>query len=632
MQMSAIGRRLLSKSFSVPSDSSKDQSGPSGSRLASSRPRKAFRRLVIGLLALVSLGFATVVQAGGGPERVLLIVNRNSADSLTIANHYVALRAIPANNLLYLDWTSGKERTPVEEFWKGILQPTIDTILARGIDGQIDYVVYSADFPWAIDFSSFLGDQKPPPQFTPIGSINGLTYLWMKTRDRDPNLMQFDANRYAIHVDMNAKGASIPTRAFGGALGWGNDGERLEAGGRHYLLSTMLGVTSGRGNSLDEVIRYLRSSAAADATHPAGTIYYARNSDVRSTTREPGFHAASRALVDLGVNSEIVDSVLPDNKTDVAGLMFGIADFDWSASGAVIQPGAICEHLTSSGGVLSANAGQTPLSELLRHGAAGASGAVTEPYAIQAKFPLPWMHVHYAKGSSLAEAFYQSVTGPYQLLIVGDPLCRPWAKIPQVTIPGLPTETPLSGKVTLTTRATVTDGSVDRLEWFLDGLRQGTLEPGATLEFDTRLIADGYHELRVVAFEASEVESQGRAIVPLVIRNRDRWVEFSLASPEDAVTKIRWGQPTTLQAQAPGAAAVVFVHGRRSIARAPVENGTASVTFDPRELGAGPVELQACALGFTGVDRVVYSNPMIVEVEADSDDRTAPAPAETATP
>ena len=60
--------------------------------------------------------------------------------------------------------------------------------------------------------------------------------------------------------------------------------------------------------------------------------------------------------------------------------------------------------------------------EFLRHGAAGSSGTVTEPYAIQAKFPTPFIQTVYAHGYTLGEAFYQSVSGPYQLLIVGDAL------------------------------------------------------------------------------------------------------------------------------------------------------------------------------------------------------------------
>lgn len=75
--------------------------------------------------------------------------------------------------------------------------------------------------------------------------------------------------------------------------------------------------------------------------------------------------------------------------------------------------------------------GQTKCTQLLKAGAAGTSGTVTEPFALQSKFPTPYLYVHYAKGASLVEAFYQSVTGPYQLLIVGDPLCQPFSNAPK---------------------------------------------------------------------------------------------------------------------------------------------------------------------------------------------------------
>ena len=125
------------------------------------------------------------------------------------------------------------------------------------------------------------------------------------------------------------------------------------------------------------------------------------------------------------------------------------------------------------------DAGQTPLSEFLRYGAAGASGTVTEPYAIPDKFPSPMIQVHYARGCTLAEAFYQSVYGPYQLLIVGDPLCRPWAEIPQVSATGVEPGATVSGTLTLQPTATLAHGAtVDHFELFVDGLRVGECKPG----------------------------------------------------------------------------------------------------------------------------------------------------------
>lgn len=198
--------------------------------------------------------------------------------------------------------------------------------------------------------------------------------------------------------------------------------------GESYLLSTVLGVTRGRGNTVDEVIANLTRSVKADGTRPTGTIYLMTNSNVRSTTRHRLFKSVATTLKKLGVKAEVVKGTIPIKKSDVAGAVIGTASFDWKKSESQILPGAICEHLTSYGGVLRKNAGQTPLTDLIRHGAAGASGTVAEPYAIAAKFPSPFIHVHYFRGASMVEAFYQSVSGPYQLLIVGDPLCRPWSK------------------------------------------------------------------------------------------------------------------------------------------------------------------------------------------------------------
>jgi hypothetical protein len=136
---------------------------------------------------------------------------------------------------------------------------------------------------------------------------------------------------------------------------------------------------------------------------------------------------------------------IPKNKADVQGLLCGVAQFDWNSSRSTIRPGAICENLTSFSGVFTPGFPQTTLAEFMRNGATGSSGTVAEPYAIQNKFPYASVQVHYARGCSLAEAFYQSISGPYQLLIVGDPLSRPWANIAKVQVDGVTAGEKVSG-------------------------------------------------------------------------------------------------------------------------------------------------------------------------------------------
>src|SRR5581483_7998109 len=108
---------------------------------------------------------------------------------------------------------------------------------------------------------------------------------------------------------------------------------------------------------------------------------------IRAQCRQPKFAAAVDALEDLGVRAEIVPDALPRARPDVQGVMAGVAEFDWPQSLSRIQPGAICENLTSTAGALAEYPPQTPLTEWLRYGASGSSGAVVEPFLVEAKFP-----------------------------------------------------------------------------------------------------------------------------------------------------------------------------------------------------------------------------------------------------
>ena len=380
-----------------------------------------------------------------------------------------------------------------------------------------------------------------------------------------------------------------PSVGFRSAYGWSRRGQLTEPGlGRRYMLSTMLAVTSGRGNSVREAIAYLRRSVAADGSAPAGTVYFLQNSNVRSRTRAWAFRAAAKTLQELGVAAEILDGRLPTNKPDVAGAVIGTAVFDWKACGSTILPGAICDHLTSMGGVMTGRAGQTPLTEFLRHGAAGASGTVTEPMAIQAKFPLAFMHVHYARGCSLAEAFYQSVAGPYQLLIVGDPLCRPWARIPEVSVKGAEPWQTVKGRLTITPGVKPRDGArIGGYDLLVNGDRYRRCRPGESFEIDTTSLADGYYDVRIVATTADAVATQGRLLLPLIVNNKGQ--TLAVTPPQE--NRIVWGSTFKMGARLKGAREIRFLHNARVIGT--IEGDQGEVEINTVRLGLGPVEIQA---------------------------------------
>ena len=378
-----------------------------------------------------------------------------------------------------------------------------------------------------------------------------------------------------------------PATAFRSSNAWSQQGDLTEPhAGRRYMLSTVLAVTSGRGNAIEEVRQYLRRSAAADGSRPAGTVYIMKNANVRSRTREWAFATTVALLKERGIRAEVRDGVLPKDRPDVAGAVIGSAGFNWAKCGSTILPSAICEHLTSSGGVMSAGAGQTPLSEFLRYGAAGASGTVTEPMAIQAKFPSPLMHVHYADGASLAEAFYQSIAGPYQLLIVGDPLCRPWATIPEVTVQGIRPGQTVKGTLHLVPATNnLKPNAVDHYELLLWGTSYGRCGPGERIDVDTTTLSDGFHDFRLVAVAADAVRTRGFLEIPVTVRNKG--VSLQVTAPKKG--QVTWGEPLRLSAALPGAREIRFMHNARVLAAIEGERGDAEI--DTRRLGLGPVRI-----------------------------------------
>jgi len=198
------------------------------------------------------------------------------------------------------------------------------------------------------------------------------------------------------------------------------------------------------------------------------------------------------------------------------------------------------------------------------------------------------VHVHYAHGCSLAEAFYQSIHGPFQQLLVGDPLCQPWAKIPEVRVAGPTKKRLVSGQITLTPSGSLkTPQPVRSYELFIDGVRRKRCRPGGSFRLDTTKLADGLHELRVVALDESPLETQGRWIHQLMVKNGPDAVQLSienqaqLAIANYVVVKVASTQKNP----------VLIMHNHREVAEIPTGNGSARIAVEL--LGSGPITLQA---------------------------------------
>jgi hypothetical protein len=91
-------------------------------------------------------------------------------------------------------------------------------------------------------------------------------------------------------------------------------------------------------------------------------------------------------------------------------------------------PGALADHLTSSGGDLL---GTSQMSSLrwLDAGATASYGTVSEPCNYWQKFPHPQVLLrHYLAGETAIEAYWKSVAWPMQGVVIGEPLAAPYRR------------------------------------------------------------------------------------------------------------------------------------------------------------------------------------------------------------
>ena len=179
------------------------------------------------------------------------------------------------------------------------------------------------------------------------------------------------------------------------------------------------------GENFAEVKALIDRGIASDYSRPKGTAYLLTTSDKARSSRSALFPSIINTFSGLWpVEALEQDSI--ENRRDVMFYFTGKMHVKNIQTNQFL-PGAVADHLTSTGGVLTGGSQMSSI-EWLKAGATGSYGAVIEPCNFVQKFPHPGILMsYYIRGNSLIEAYWKSVAWPGQGVFIGEPLAKPFA-------------------------------------------------------------------------------------------------------------------------------------------------------------------------------------------------------------
>lgn len=397
-------------------------------------------RLCRGIIGFILLNFALALKlhAGGSGLNTIVVVNQNSSNSCELANYYCQERQVLPQNVLYINWPGGNTLWGSNDLQTTLVTPLLNLLASERLTNQIDYLVLSMDIPFQTTNGSA------------IDSTTSALFYGLRAGDGTDPLGT--TNSYAASEAVFNPSATV------GAPGYS-------------FLTTML-----TGDSLADAEQVVNQGVASDGTFPQQPVVLAKSSDPLRNIRYVFFDNAIFDVDVLGVSSIFrtnTDSVWWSSPC--LGLETGLADF--SVPPGSFATGAVADSLTSYGGIIFGNNGQTSELAFLDGGAAGSYGTVAEPENDTQKFPNPEVYFYQARGFSLAESYYQSVNVPYLGLMVAEPLAAPYARQGNGQWNIAPTNSLLSGTTNLSLDFFAYDGNhpLQQIDLFVDGVYYSTL-------------------------------------------------------------------------------------------------------------------------------------------------------------
>jgi uncharacterized protein (TIGR03790 family) len=177
------------------------------------------------------------------------------------------------------------------------------------------------------------------------------------------------------------------------------------------------------GHRVPEAKAMIDRGVASDGTFPTGSAYLLSTSD-RARNKRAAQYPLATAL-ETPVRIQRIDADELRDRSDVLFYFTGLATVSGLETLRFL-PGAIADHLTSTGGILTGHDQMSAL-KWLEAGATASYGTVVEPCNFRSKFPQPAVVIRrYTRGETLLEAYWKSVASPGQGVFVGEPLAAPF--------------------------------------------------------------------------------------------------------------------------------------------------------------------------------------------------------------
>lgn len=309
------------------------------------------------------------------PRNLAVVINDEDARSIAVGEYYQKARGIPAQNVVHVRIPGSPRKLSAAAF--GPLKRQIEAQLKPDIQAIV--LVWTA--PYAVECNSI----------TSALSLGFDAEQCKKTCAPGKPSRYFNSNSVRPYSDF---------------------GIRLS-----MLLPT---------ESIEQAQALIDRGKLSGFSVPTASAYFLVTSDADRSSRAPLFPKPGR-----------IPAMKFTIKTIEADSIEGVSDIMVYQTGLVrvpkldtlqFLPGALADHLTSSGGDLLGT-GQMSSLRWLEAGATASYGTVSEPCSYPQKFPHPAVLLrHYLSGASAIEAYWKSVAWPAQGLFIGEPLASPYRR------------------------------------------------------------------------------------------------------------------------------------------------------------------------------------------------------------